>query len=148
MVDHLASQGSLAYDREQRLASMPSTPGATPCRSSRSEATGWPWTGGELGREFPVSVAVHGNLVYVLNAEGGGASRATVAAFGHLFPLPGSNRNLGLTIPTDTTQFTHTPGQVAFSPDGSQLIVTTKANTNAIDVFQVGFFGLPRPPRW
>jgi 6-phosphogluconolactonase (cycloisomerase 2 family) len=42
-----------------------------------------------------------------------------------------------LTIPTDTSQFTHTPGQVAFSPDGTQLIVTTKATTNAIDVFAV-----------
>ncbi len=44
----------------------------------------------------------------------------------------------GLTIPTDTTQFTHTPGQVAFSPDGLQLVVTTKANGNDIDVFRVG----------
>ena len=35
----------------------------------------------------------------------------------------------------------NTPGQVAFSPDGSQLIVTTKANGNAIDVFKVGRFG-------
>ena len=30
---------------------------------------------------------------------------------------------------------------MAFTPDGSQLIVTTKASTNAIDVFHVGFFG-------
>jgi 6-phosphogluconolactonase (cycloisomerase 2 family) len=64
-----------------------------------------------------------------------------VSFLGHLFPLPGSHRNLGLTIPTDTTQFTHTPGQVAFSPDGSQLIVTTKATTSAVDVYRVGFFG-------
>jgi len=31
----------------------------------------------------------------------------------------------------------NTPGQVAFSPDGDQLIITTKANGNAIDVFSV-----------
>jgi 6-phosphogluconolactonase (cycloisomerase 2 family) len=43
------------------------------------------------------------------------------------------------------TQFTHTPGQVAFSPNGSQLIVTTKATTSAIDVFNVGFFGQLSP---
>jgi 6-phosphogluconolactonase (cycloisomerase 2 family) len=30
---------------------------------------------------------------------------------------------------------------VAYSPDGSKLIVTTKASSNAIDVFNVGFFG-------
>ena len=47
-----------------------------------------------------------------------------------------------MTIPTDMTQFTHTPGQVAFSPDGSQLVVTTKDSSNAIDVFHVGFLGL------
>ena len=61
-------------------------------------------------------------------------------AFGHLFAIPGSNRPLGLN-PTATPQFTTTPGQVAFSPDGSQLIVTTKANGNDIDVFRVGAFG-------
>ena len=50
-----------------------------------------------------------------------------------------------MTIPTDTTQFTHTPGQVLYSPDGSKLIVTTKATTNAIEVFNVGFFGFLSP---
>ena len=63
------------------------------------------------------------------------------AAFGDfLLPLPGSNRSLGLN-PSATPQFTTTPGQVAFSPDGSKLIVTTKANSNAIDVFRVGRVG-------
>src|SRR5260221_6766832 len=38
---------------------------------------------------------------------------------------------------THTPQFTNTPGQIAFSPDGEQLIVTTKANGNDIDVFGV-----------
>jgi 6-phosphogluconolactonase (cycloisomerase 2 family) len=97
------------------------------------------------GGAFPVSVAVHGNLVYVLNAEGGGSVEGYAAVFGRLYPLPGSNRALGLSIPTDTTQFTHTPGQVAFSPDGSQLVVTTKASTNAVDVFRVGPFGQLSP---
>ena len=57
-----------------------------------------------------------------------------------LFALPGSNRLLGLN-PTATPQFTNTPGQVAFTPDGRQLIVTTKANGNDIDVFGVAFDG-------
>ena len=56
---------------------------------------------------------------------------------GHLFPIGGSNRPLGLN-PAATPQFVNTPGQVAFSPDGKKLIVTTKANGNDIDVFQVG----------
>ena len=94
------------------------------------------------GGVFPVSVAVHGSFVYVLNAENGGSIQGYVASSGQLIPIPGSSRTLGLTIPTDTTQFSHTPGQVAFSPDGSKLIVTTKANGNDIDVFNVDFFGL------
>ena len=61
--------------------------------------------------------------------------------------MPFSNRHLGLTIPTDTTQFTSTPGQVAFSPDGSELVVTTKGSGNSIDVFHVGPYGyLPQAP--
>ena len=60
--------------------------------------------------------------------------------FGHLLPIPDANRPLGLD-PTATPQFTHTPGQVAFSPGGSHLIVTTKANGNDIDVFGIGAGG-------
>jgi len=63
-----------------------------------------------------------------------------VAAFGHLLPIPGSARALGLN-PTASPQFTNTPGQLAFSPDGSKLIVTTKANGSDIDVFRVFGFG-------
>src|SRR4029078_4668308 len=46
------------------------------------------------------------------------------------------DRPLGLD-PNATPEFTHTPGQVGFTPSGRQLIVTTKANTHAIDVFAV-----------
>jgi DNA-binding beta-propeller fold protein YncE len=84
------------------------------------------------GGSFPVSVAVGRGLVYVLNAEEGGSVQGYVVASGRLVPIPGSNRALGLN-PTETPQFTHTPGQVAFSPDGSQLLVTTKANGSDID---------------
>ena len=40
-----------------------------------------------------------------------------------------------------TPEFVSTPGQVAFTPDGSQLVVTTKANGSSIDVFGVRFDG-------
>ena len=91
---------------------------------------------------FPVSVAVRGGLVYVLNALNGGSVQGFAAYGDFLLPLQGSNRPLGLN-PFATPQFTTTPGQVAFSPDGSKLIVTTKANTNAIDVFPIGRGGYP-----
>jgi DNA-binding beta-propeller fold protein YncE len=73
----------------------------------------------------------------VLNAFDGGSVSGFWIGDGQLTPILGSTRSLGPTIPTDATQFTHTPGQVAFSPDGSQLIVTTKATTSSIDVFKV-----------
>ena len=73
--------------------------------------------------------------MYVLNAENGGALQGYRITPGGLKQLPGSNRALGLD-PTLTPQFTSTPGQVAFSPDGRQLVVTTKANGNDIDVFK------------
>ena len=37
--------------------------------------------------------------------------------------------------PGSNEQFTHTPGQIAFSPDGAKLIVTTKAAGQSIEVF-------------
>jgi 6-phosphogluconolactonase (cycloisomerase 2 family) len=89
------------------------------------------------GGTFPVSVSVHDRLVYVLNALNGGNVSGFRVAGDKLHPIKGSVRSLGLTIPTDSTQFTHTPGQVAFSPDGSHVLVTTKAATSAVDVFGV-----------
>jgi 6-phosphogluconolactonase (cycloisomerase 2 family) len=67
-------------------------------------------------------------------------SYATGGRGGFLARIPGSHRALGLD-PNATPQFTTTPGQVAFTPDGTQLVVTTKGNGNAIDVFGVGFGG-------
>ncbi len=92
------------------------------------------------GGEFPVSVAVHGDLVYVLNARGGGSVQGFQRLGSRLVRIPSWHRALGLD-PAATPEFTHTPGQVAFSPDGSQLLVTTKAGTNAVDVFAVNRFG-------
>jgi 6-phosphogluconolactonase (cycloisomerase 2 family) len=144
-VDHLASQGALAYNqRDGSLYAVNAGSNSVSVFSVRGDRLSLRQVVSS-GGDFPVSVAVHENLVYVLNGEGAGSVQGYVAQFGHLFPLPDSNRGLGLTIPTDTTQFTHTPGQVIFSPNGSQLLVTTKASTNAIDVFHVGFFGQLSP---
>jgi hypothetical protein len=137
VVDHLASQGSLQYDARQRVVIAVNA-------GSNTVSVFWAF-GDRLvlrqvvssGGTFPVSVAIRGNLVYVLNALNGGSVQGYRLFFGHLFQLPGSNRPLNLN-PTATPQFTNTPGQVAFSPHGSQLIVTTKANGNDIDVFGVG----------
>jgi DNA-binding beta-propeller fold protein YncE len=139
VVDHLASQGSLAYDAADGLLYA--------VNAGSNTISVFAVSGEHLalrqvlgsGGSFPVSITVHGNVVYVLNAEDGGWVQGYVNAFGHLLPIPGSGRALGLN-PNASPQFTNTPGQIAFSPDGSKLIVTTKENGSDIDVFHV--FGL------
>jgi hypothetical protein len=143
VVDHLASQGSLTSDPAGGLLYAVNAGSNTLSVFSVSGDTLTLEQVVGSGGKFPVSVAVRGNLVYVLNALDGGSIQGFTWSGGSLVPLAGSNRNLGLTIPTDKTQYTHTPGQVAFSPDGTALVVTTKASSNAIDVFRVGPFGLP-----
>jgi 6-phosphogluconolactonase (cycloisomerase 2 family) len=59
-----------------------------------------------------------------------------------LLRVPGWHRALGLD-PAQTPEFTSTPGQVAFTPDGTKLVVTTKNNRNQIDVFTLDPFGTP-----
>ncbi len=136
VVDHLASQGSLAYSSEDSLLFAVNA-GSDIVSVFRVRGDNLTLSQSlPSGGTFPVSVAVHGDLVYVLNAENGGSVQGYRILFGFLVPIFGSNRSLGLN-PTATPQFTNTPGQVAFTPDGSQLIVTTKANGNDIDVFRL-----------
>jgi DNA-binding beta-propeller fold protein YncE len=136
VVDHLASQGSLAYDPGHGLLIAVNAGSDT---ISVFAARGHALSLRQVlpsGGQFPVSVAVDDNLVYVLNAEGGGNVSGFRVVGDRLRPISHSTRALGLD-PSATPQFTNTPGQVAFSPDGSQLIVTTKANGNDVDVFAV-----------
>ncbi len=139
-VDHLASQGSLAFDRDNdELYAVNAGSNTISVFAVQGDRLALRQVIG-AGGDFPVSIAVRGNYVYVLNALDGGTLEGFFSIFGHLFVLPGSSRALGLN-PTEEPQFTHTPGQVAFSPDGSQLIVTTKANGSDIDVFHLRAFG-------
>ena len=140
MVDHTASQGSLtANPRHGRLYAVNAdgnTISVFAVRGDRLALREVLSSGGV----FPVSVAVHGDLVYVLNALNGGSVQGYRVLDRFLARIPGSRRALGLD-PDATPQFTTTPGQVAFTPDGDQFVVTTKGNGNDIDVFGVDFGG-------
>lgn len=143
VVDHLASQGSLAYDRRAGLLYAVNAGSDTltvfAVDGDRLERLQIVPTGGD----FPVSVAFHGDRVWVLNALGGGSVQGFVRVFGdRLAPVGSWHRGLGLD-PEATPQFTHTPGQISFGPDGSKLIVTTKAGANTIDVFRLRADGTP-----
>lgn len=140
VVDFLASQGSLAYDRDAGLLYAVNAGSDTLTmftvhgdRLTRRQVIG---TGGT----FPVSVAVRGAVLYVLNARDGGSVQGFLRIGGTLVRIPAWHRLLGLD-PTAAPEFTNTPGQVAFTPDGRNLIVTTKANGSNIDVFAVNAFG-------
>lgn len=136
-VDFLASQGSLNWNASHDLLLAVNAGSDTVSVFSSHDGVLTLRQTIASGGTFPSSIASFGDLVYVLNATSGGSVAGYRIDGHHLRALPGSVRSLGLTTPTDATQFTHTPGQVAFSPDGSQLLVTTKATTSAIDVFSV-----------
>ena len=83
------------------------------------------------GGVFPVSVTVHGAVVYVLNQLGiANISGFSVTDTGQLQPFAHSTNDAlaGGALAQ--------PAEVSFTPDGNQLLVTEKG-TNLIDVFAV-----------
>jgi 6-phosphogluconolactonase (cycloisomerase 2 family) len=94
-----------------------------------------PVGGGPVGSggSEPVSIAVHGSLVYVANAGTGGSNYTgfSLNPGGHLRPLRGS------TVPLpDGSQ----PGDVLFSGDGTRL-VGVRVASSLVDSFAVGADG-------
>lgn len=142
VVDHLASQGSLTYDAGHRLLYA--------VNAGSNTLTVFAVDGERLHRKqvissggtFPVSVTAHGDRVYVLNARKGGSVQGYRLTEKGLQRVPEWHRALHLDTGT-APEFTHTPGQVAFTPDGSRLVVTTKAGGNSIEVFKIGRDGAP-----
>jgi 6-phosphogluconolactonase len=91
--------------------------------------------------DFPVSVTVQDGVGYVLNQGSNTIHGFRYDASGHLSPLPGSTRALTPNPAGGTTD----AAQVAFTPDGRNLVVTEKASNN-IDTFAV-FDGVAAPAR-
>src|SRR3989441_4094032 len=88
---------------------------------------------------MPISVTVHGNVVYVLNT-GGAETNGNIAGYhlndGQLSAIPGSVQPLsGVTA----------PAQISFNPRGTVLVVTEKS-TSKIDTFLVNDQGLASAP--
>ena len=90
-----------------------------------------PVAGGPVssGGIAPVSVAVHGRLVYVANAGDGGSDYTgfTLNPGGRLRPLAGST----VALPDGSS-----PGDVLFNGDGTRLL-GVRVNTSLIDSFAV-----------
>lgn len=96
------------------------------------------------GGDFPVSLALHQDLLYVLNGGGAGNISGFRLSAGLPAALAGSTRPLsGAATPLPDNAVL--PATVAFSPGGEFLVVTEKAS-NLIDVYLVDQDGLPGDP--
>ena len=94
------------------------------------------------GGQQPVSVTVHGSLVYVLNAGGSVGGTDNISGFtlrsnGSLSPLANSTRPLSA---AETG-----PAEVRFSRDGA-FVAVTEPFTDKIDTYIVGHDGLLTGP--
>jgi 6-phosphogluconolactonase (cycloisomerase 2 family) len=136
--DVLVSQGALALDQSRRFL-YAVNPGSDDVSAFAVTPTGLRLLGrvGSGGVE-PRSLAVHGDLLYVVNGFGHGH----IAGFrlgpnGLPVPLAGSVRPLGS---PDSG-----PAQVSFTADGRALVVS-ELFADRISVFPVGPDGLPGEP--
>jgi 6-phosphogluconolactonase (cycloisomerase 2 family) len=143
VVDHTASESSLTYSDGSLFA----------VNAGSNNITSFAVSGDHLvrrqiigsGGTFPVSIAARGHLLYVLNARGGGSIQGYENVGGHLVRIPSWNRALGF-APNPIPEFTSTPAQIGFTPDGTKLVVTTKGDSSSIDVFDVNRSGLASRP--
>ena len=140
VVDHLASQSSLVLDDGTLFV----------VNAGSNTVTTFAVAGDRLvdrhvvgsGGTFPVSIAVRDHLAYVVDALDGGTLQGYLRVGDRLVRIPSWQRPLGLD-PNATPQFVNTPGQVAFTPDGRSIAVTTKANGHKVLVFGLERFGGP-----
>jgi 6-phosphogluconolactonase (cycloisomerase 2 family) len=138
--DPLASQGSLVYDQKNGLLFA--------VNAGSNTITVFSVKGDKLRRNqvvssggtFPVGFALQGKLLYVLNAGLEGSVSGFRIADGKLRPLKHSTRSLELAN-TNPPFFLSSPAQVGFTPNGKQLVVTTKDNA-LVEVFSVKSNGL------
>jgi len=125
----LGSQGALALSDDGRWLFAVNA-GSNDVSAFRVTAPGLSLTSrAGSGGQRPISLTVHGNVLYVLNAGGdGNISGFSIGSDGALSAIPGSTRALSGTNVG--------PAEVAFSPDGERLVVTEKT-TNRLDVYTV-----------
>lgn len=134
----LGSQGAVVLDDKAHLL-FAVNPGSNDISAFLVTRTGLTLTDKVAsGGTQPISVAVMGRLLYVLNA--GGSGNITGFSFsgdGKLTPIPASTRSLGGSATG--------PAQVGFAPNGKWLVVTEKA-ANSIVTYRLASNGTPSAP--
>ena len=131
----LGSQGAVALsDSKQWLVAVNAGSNSITSFSVSPSGLSWVSTVGS-GGNMPVSVTVHNDLVYVLNAgAGNNISGFRISADGELWPLEGSIKSL--------SAMNAGGAQVSFANDGDVLVITEK-NTNMIISYKIDSDGLP-----
>jgi len=124
---HLASQSSVVISDEGRWLLVANTGSDDVTLFAVTEDGLQPADRAPSGGSAPTSVAVHGELVYVLNNGSASVSGFRIDG-GRLAPIPGS------TAPLSSADADG--AQVAFSPDGRTLVVTERG-TDSISSFAV-----------
>ncbi len=127
MADPLASQSSLVFDAAHGMLFAVNAGSDT---LTTFHVHGTTLTNRQIitsDGPFPVSIAVHGDLVYVLDAAGAGSVHGYRLVNGTLHYIDGSQRSLGLAN-ANPPNFLSSPGEVTFTADGHELLVTTKMN--------------------
>lgn len=140
--DPLASQDSLVYNREHSLLFAVNAGSDT---ISVFQVSGASLSLRQVlpsGGQFPASIAVSDDLVYILDAGGPGSIQGYHIDDQRLSPIPGSNRTLGQSN-GNPPGFLSSPAQIGISPDGHKLVVTTKFGGNSVDVFTIDENGRP-----
>jgi 6-phosphogluconolactonase (cycloisomerase 2 family) len=137
--DPLASQGSLILGEDNNFlfAINAGSNQISVLRVGRNELTMVDLV--DSGGVRPISLALHEDLLYVLN-EGGtpNITGFTVNDDGTLTPLAGSTQPLIGGTAAD-------PAEISFNPDGTLLVVTEKAG-NRINTYTIDENGLPSAP--
>lgn len=116
----LGNQGGVALRNDGRLLYVVNA-GSDNITAFRVRANGLDRLGVYSAGDEPISIAVHGDLLYVLeDGSAPGVSGFRINAHGGLSPIPNSGRPLPAGATPDAAQ-------VGFSPDGDRLVVTAKA---------------------
>jgi 6-phosphogluconolactonase len=132
----LGSQGSLVLTNDQRWL-LAVNAGSNDMTVFSVTPDGLQWRSKTpSGGATPISIAIHGRLIYVLNAGTPNVSGFHLSSDGTLTPVPGSTQLLNGAAG---------PAEVAYSADGEFLIVTDKP-TNKIFTLRVDDDGVAASP--
>lgn len=102
------------------------------------------------GGTLPVSLAVSGNLLYVVNERSANIFGYRISSSGHLRAISNSSRQLSQQFPSQPNGAGGVAAQIGFSPDGRHVVVTARglpSHQGVIDTFEVQSDGSTAEPQ-